>query len=137
MRLCLTAGLWLFLLLQLLPALKKQNLAVLEFEGFGISGPEIQILTNRLRTNMTQLGVYRVIERGVILRILEEQNLQMTGCTSGECIVGVRKLLGTQLILTRSFGKGDREKALAAGCTGYLEKPINPETFMTDIEKFL
>jgi len=101
----------------LLPAQKKQTLAVLEFEGFGISGPEVQILTNRLRTNMTQLGVYRVIERGLILRILEEQNLQMTGCTSGECIVGVRKLLGTQLILTRSFGRGDREKALNAGCT--------------------
>jgi len=136
-RLCRTAGLWLFLLLQLLPAQKKQTLAVIEFEGFGISGPEIQILTNRLRTNMTQLGVYRVIERGLILRILEEQNLQMTGCTSGECIVGVRKLLGTQLILTRSFGKGDREKALAAGCTGYLEKPINTETIMAEIEKYL
>ena len=32
---------------------------------------------------------------------------------------------------------GDREKALAAGCTGYIEKPINPETFMAEIEKFL
>jgi len=32
---------------------------------------------------------------------------------------------------------GDREKALAAGCDGYLEKPINPETFVSDIERFL
>lgn len=137
MRLCLTAGLWPFLLLQLLPAQNKQTLAVLEFEGFGISGPEVQILTNRLRTNMTQLGVYRVIERGLIPGILEEQNLRMTGCTLGECIVGVRKLLGTQLILTRSFGKGDREKALLAGCTSYVEKPINTETIMVEIEKYL
>jgi two-component system cell cycle response regulator DivK len=32
---------------------------------------------------------------------------------------------------------GDKEKALAAGCTDYMEKPINPETFISKIEKYL
>ena len=32
---------------------------------------------------------------------------------------------------------GDREKPLAAGCNGYLEKPINPDTFVAEIERFL
>jgi two-component system, cell cycle response regulator DivK len=32
---------------------------------------------------------------------------------------------------------GDREKALEAGCTGYMEKPINPATFMDEIRKYL
>jgi len=31
---------------------------------------------------------------------------------------------------------GDREKAIASGCTGYLEKPINPDTFIDDIKKY-
>ena len=32
---------------------------------------------------------------------------------------------------------GDRDKALAAGCNGYIEKPINPETFVNDLELYL
>ena len=32
---------------------------------------------------------------------------------------------------------GDREQILAAGCKGYIEKPINPETFVDEIERYL
>lgn len=32
---------------------------------------------------------------------------------------------------------GDRVRALAAGCDGYIEKPINPETFIGEVEEFL
>ena len=39
--------------------------------------------------------------------------------------------------LTSYAMTGDREMALDAGCTGYIEKPINPETFMVEIEKYL
>ncbi len=41
------------------------------------------------------------------------------------------------IALTSYAMVGNREKALAAGCTGYIEKPINPETFIADIEKYL
>lgn len=42
------------------------------------------------------------------------------------------------IIAITSFAmSGDKEKLLANGCTGYIEKPINPETFMGEIEKFL
>lgn len=32
---------------------------------------------------------------------------------------------------------GDREKAMAVGCNGYIEKPINPETFLSEVEVHL
>jgi len=42
------------------------------------------------------------------------------------------------IVAVTSFAMaGDREKALAAGCNGYIEKPINPETFLHEIGKFV
>ena len=43
-----------------------------------------------------------------------------------------------QIIALTSYAMtGDRQKALDAGCTGYIEKPIDPETIMNEINKFL
>lgn len=38
--------------------------------------------------------------------------------------------------LTSYAMTGDREKALTAGCNGYIEKPIDPDTFLAQIDKF-
>jgi len=32
---------------------------------------------------------------------------------------------------------GDREAGLAAGCTGYIEKPIDPERFVAEVDRYL
>lgn len=32
---------------------------------------------------------------------------------------------------------GDRERILAAGATGYIEKPINPATFITQMQEYI
>ena len=32
---------------------------------------------------------------------------------------------------------GDYERGLGAGCSGYIDKPIDPETFVTEIAKYL
>jgi CheY-like chemotaxis protein len=41
------------------------------------------------------------------------------------------------IALTSYAMKGDREKTLDAGCNGYIEKPINPATFVNEIKKYL
>jgi CheY-like chemotaxis protein len=44
----------------------------------------------------------------------------------------------TPIIALTSYAMaGDREKAIAAGCVGYIEKPINPKTFSDQIEEYL
>jgi CheY-like chemotaxis protein len=45
---------------------------------------------------------------------------------------------GTKVVaVTASAMVGDRERITAAGFHGYIQKPIDPETFITDIERFL
>lgn len=45
-------------------------------------------------------------------------------------------LAKTPIVAVTSYAMaGDRDKALGAGCTGYIEKPINPDTFMQQVEQ--
>jgi CheY-like chemotaxis protein len=39
--------------------------------------------------------------------------------------------------LTSYAMTGDKEKALKAGCDGYMEKPIDPQTFLNELLGFM
>jgi len=72
------------------------------------------------------------------LILLDIQLPVMDGYTVARTLRSIESLRITPIIAVTSYAMmGDREKSLAAGCNGYIEKPINPETFVPEIEQFL
>ena len=48
----------------------------------------------------------------------------------------IETLRSIPIIAVTSYAMvGDREKCLEAGCSGYVEKPIDPETFVTELRR--
>jgi len=74
-------------------------IAVVEFEANGISQPQAIALTDRLRNELFRLGAFEVVERGMMETILTEQDFQLTGCTTNECLVEVGQLLGARHVV--------------------------------------
>lgn len=68
-------------------------------------------------------------------------DIQLPGMNGYQVAEKLREMYGDQkipIIAVTSYAMvGDKEKALAAGCTGYVTKPINPETIIPYIESFL
>ncbi len=85
-------------------------------------------------------------EEGVELAIKEKPDLiimdiQLPGIDGLEATQKIRESEADgeiPIIALTSYAMiGDKEKALAAGCTGYIEKPINLDTLMGEIKKYL
>lgn len=71
------------------------------------------------------------------LILLDIQLPTMDGYEVARALREIESLRETPIVAVTSYAMvGDREKSLAAGCTGYIEKPIDPETFVEEIESF-
>lgn len=72
------------------------------------------------------------------LILLDIQLPGMDGYAVAEALRGRAALARTPIVALTSYAMaGDREKALAAGCTGYIEKPIDPAAFAAQVEQHL
>jgi len=85
-------------------------------------------------------------EEGVAMAIQEKPDLiimdiQLPGIDGLEATKQIRasKVNGIiPIIAITSFAMaGDKERVIKAGCTGYIEKPINPETFVGEMERYI
>jgi two-component system cell cycle response regulator DivK len=69
--------------------------------------------------------------------LLDIQLPGMDGYAVARALRQVDGLKDTPIIAVTSYAmEGDREKSLDAGCNGYIEKPINPETFVQEVKSY-
>jgi len=72
------------------------------------------------------------------LILMDMQLPEMDGFEATRRIKGIPELSHIPIVAVTSYAMvGDKEKALATGCAGYIEKPFVPETFVSEIEKYL
>ena len=73
-----------------------------------------------------------------LLILLDIQLPGMDGYAVARALRQIAALEAVPIVAVTSYAMlGDREKALEAGCTGYIEKPINPDTFVAEMERAL
>jgi CheY-like chemotaxis protein len=99
-----------------------------------------------LKKNGYEVIEVRTGEEGIELAIKEKSDLilmdiQLPGIDGLETTRRIRESKADGevpiIALTSYVMAGDRERALKAGCNGYIEKPINPDTFIDEIKKYL
>lgn len=81
-------------------------------------------------------GIELARERAPAVILLDIQLPAMDGHEVARMLRTIESLNATPIIAVTSYAMvGDREKSLAAGCNGYIEKPIDPATFVEEIER--
>ncbi|MGZ4965134.1 MAG: response regulator [Limisphaerales bacterium] len=72
------------------------------------------------------------------LVVMDIQMPEMDGYETAQEFKKDQKLLHIPLVGVSSFAMpGDRQKAMEAGFAGYIEKPIDPETFGAQVRSYL
>lgn len=100
---------------------------ILESNGFEV-----------LQARDGQAGMELAVREHPALVLLD---IQLPGM-DGHAIAGEMRrheiLADIPIVAVTSYAMpGDREKTLAVGCAGYIEKPIDPSTFMDELRRYL
>jgi TolB-like protein len=119
----------------------QDYVAVLEFEGSGMSKIDARNITDRFSANLQQTHKFKLVERQLLDQILQEQKTQLSGiCATDECAVEVGKLANAQYVIagtvTKTFGLYGISVRLISVETGLIIAHIQ-ENDESDVQKFL
>lgn len=83
----------------------KIAVAVNDLKGEGLDESSTRIISERIRSELVNTGIFRVMERGEMENILKEQGFQQSGiCTDQACLVEVGQLLGVDRMIAGTIG---------------------------------
>jgi CheY-like chemotaxis protein len=91
-----------------------------------------------LQARDAQQGIDTAIRDKPDLILLDIQLPSMDGYAVARALRTNPDLLMVPIVAVTSYAMvGDREKALSSGCSDFIEKPINPDTFLGQVEEHL
>ncbi len=83
-------------------------------------------------------GIQIAQEQEPDLILLDIQLPVMDGYAVAAALRTYKNLSKIPIVAVTSYAMvGDRERVLAAGCDGYIEKPIDPSSFVKEISAYL
>ena len=83
-------------------------------------------------------GLKKADEDTPDLILLDIQLPEIDGYEVASRLKGESSTAHIPIVAVTSFAmSGDRERILNTGCEGYIEKPIDPETFVQQVTEFL
>ena len=83
-------------------------------------------------------GVKLALKKSPDLILMDIQMPVMDGLEATRIIKADSRAKGIPIVALTSYAmKGDRQKALEAGCDGYLAKPIDTRNFLKEISAYL
>ena len=85
-----------------------------------------------------ELGIEKIREQRPDLVLMDIQLPGMDGLSATKIVKEDPSLKDIPIVALTSYAmQGDEEKALEAGCTGYIAKPIDTRKFLETISKYL
>ena len=81
----------------------SDNIAMMDFEGIGVSIEEIRILTQRLASKIISLDVYQLLERSQIKQLIKDR--KFSDCVDAACAIEIGKLVGVQHMVIGTVSK--------------------------------
>jgi len=81
------------------------TVAIMEFEPSGMSATDASNITSRFGYELSKTNRFRITERQMMEEILKEQQFQLSGCTSSECVIQVGQLLSVKYMIAGEVSK--------------------------------